>query len=365
MLKVWNLRVWEQLLIKMATYRKYPNTRLRRLRQNKHIIDLVSETKLTSHDLIQPIFVKENFEGEEKIDSMPNIFRFGIENALKEIETIISAGINTIAVFPVVEPAKKDTKGSEAVNKNNFISIAIKKIKEEFPEIILIADVALDPYTDHGHDGILKNDIVENDETIKVLKDQSLLLADAGADILAPSDMMDGRIGVIRDTLEDEDFKNIILLSYAAKYNSKFYGPFREAVKSSSSLGKSSKSSYQMSIGNKDEALHEVALDISEGADIVMVKPAMPYLDIICSIKNKFNIPTFAYQVSGEYSMLKLAIEQGWLNDEVMLESLICIKRAGADAILSYAAKDISKEINNKWVKWLKFKTRKILLIKL
>ena len=173
-------------------------------------------------------------------------------------------------------------------------------------------------------------------------------MADAGADILAPSDMMDGRIGVIRDTLEDEDFKNIILLSYAAKYNSKFYSPFREAVKSSSSLGKSSKSSYQMSIGNKDEALHEVALDISEGADIVMVKPAMPYLDIICSIKNKFNIPTFAYQVSGEYSMLKLAIEQGWLNDEVMLESLICIKRAGADAILSYAAKDISKEINNK-----------------
>ena len=349
----------------MNTDRKYPNTRLRRLRQSSNIIDLVSETSLTSNDLIQPIFIKENFDDKEQIDSMPNIFRFGIESALKEIEEIINSGINTIAVFPVIESSKKDNLGSEAINKNNFISNSIRKIKEEFPEIILIADIALDPYTDHGHDGILKDDVVENDETIEVLTNQSLLLADAGADILAPSDMMDGRIGIIRNALEEKNFKNTILLSYAAKYNSKFYGPFRDAVKSSSNLGKSSKSSYQMNIGNKDEALHEVALDISEGADIVMVKPAMPYLDIIHLIKQSFKVPTFAYQVSGEYSMLKLAINQGWLDEGVMLESIISIKRAGADAILSYAAKDISKEINNKWVTLLKFKIKKILLIKL
>ena len=349
----------------MTTDRKYPNTRLRRLRQSSNIIDLVSETSLTSNDLIQPIFIKENFDDKEQIDSMPNIFRFGIESALKEIEEIINSGINTIAVFPVIESSKKDNLGSEAINKNNFISNSIRKIKEEFPEIILIADIALDPYTDHGHDGILKDDVVENDETIEVLTNQSLLLADAGADILAPSDMMDGRIGIIRNALEEKNFKNTILLSYAAKYNSKFYGPFRDAVKSSSNLGKSSKSSYQMNIGNKDEALHEVALDISEGADIVMVKPAMPYLDIIHLIKQSFKVPTFAYQVSGEYSMLKLAINQGWLDEGVMLESIISIKRAGADAILSYAAKDISKEINNKWVTLLKFKIKKILLIKL
>ena len=349
----------------MTTDRKYPKTRLRRLRQSSNIIDLVSETSLTSNDLIQPIFIKENFKDKEQIDSMPNIFRFGIESALKEIEEIINSGINTIAVFPVIESSKKDSLGSEAINKNNFISNSIRKIKEEFPEIILIADIALDPYTDHGHDGILKGDVIENDETIEVLTNQSLLLADAGADILAPSDMMDGRIGIIRNALEEKNFKNTILLSYAAKYNSKFYGPFRDAVKSSSNLGKSSKSSYQMNIGNKDEALHEVALDISEGADIVMVKPAMPYLDIIHLIKQSFKVPTFAYQVSGEYSMLKLAINQGWLDEGVMLESIISIKRAGADAILSYAAKDISKEINSKWVTLLKFKIKKILLIKL
>ena len=206
----------------MPIDRKYPNTRLRRLRQSSNIIDLVSETKLTTNDLIQPIFIKENFDGEETIDSMPNILRFGIENALKEIEEIINAGINTIAVFPVIESSKKDSLGSAAVNKNNFISDSIKKIKEEFPEIILIADIALDPYTDHGHDGILSDGEVQNDETIKVLTDQSLLLADAGANILAPSDMMDGRIGLIRNALEEENFKNTILLSYAAKYNSKF-----------------------------------------------------------------------------------------------------------------------------------------------
>ena len=330
----------------MSIFRKYPSTRLRRLRKNLNLIELVSETNLTSKDLIQPIFIKENFEGKEEIESMPGIFRFGLNHVLSEIEEVINAGINAIAVFPVIESSKKDEKGSEALNKSNFIAHSINKIKQEFPELILIADVALDPYTDHGHDGILINNEVANDETVEVLIEQSILLAEAGADIIAPSDMMDGRIGLIRDSLEKQSLKDTILLSYAAKYNSKFYGPFRDAVNSASNLGNSSKSSYQMNISNKDEALHEVALDINEGADIVMVKPAMPYLDVIQLIKKEFKVPTFAYQVSGEFSMLKNAINHGWLDKEVMLESLVSIKRAGADAILSYAAKEISKEIN-------------------
>jgi len=329
----------------MSIFRKYPSTRLRRLRKNLNLIELVSETNLTSKDLIQPIFIKENFEGKEQIESMPGIFRFGLNHVLSEIEEVINAGINAIAVFPVIESSKKDEKGSEALNKSNFIAHSINKIKQEFPELILIADVALDPYTDHGHDGILINNEVANDETVEVLIEQSILLAEAGADIIAPSDMMDGRIGLIRDSLEKQNLKDTILLSYAAKYNSKFYGPFRDAVNSASNLGNSSKSSYQMNISNKNEALHEVALDINEGADIVMVKPAMPYLDVIQLIKKEFKVPTFAYQVSGEFSMLKNAINHGWLDKEVMLESLVSIKRAGADAILSYAAKEISKEI--------------------
>ena len=329
----------------MSIFRKYPSTRLRRLRKNLNLIELVSETNLTSKDLIQPIFIKENFKGKEEIESMPGIFRFGLNHVLSEIEEVINAGINAIAVFPVIESSKKDEKGSEALNKSNFIAHSINKIKQEFPELILIADVALDPYTDHGHDGILINNEVANDETVEVLIEQSILLAEAGADIIAPSDMMDGRIGLIRDSLEKQNFKDTILLSYAAKYNSKFYGPFRDAVNSASNLGNSSKSSYQMNISNKNEALHEVALDINEGADIVMVKPAMPYLDVIQLIKKEFKVPTFAYQVSGEFSMLKNAINHGWLDKEVMLESLVSIKRAGADAILSYAAKEISKEI--------------------
>ena len=334
----------------MFIQRKFPNTRLRRLRRNNNLINLVSETNLTQDDLIQPIFVKENFDGKEEIDSMPNIYRYGINQALIEIEDIIQSGINSIAIFPVIDSENKDEKGSQATKTNNFISNSIKEIKRQFPDLVLVADVALDPYTDHGHDGIIINDEVDNDETNKILIEQSLILADAGADIVAPSDMMDGRIGLIREALETHNFKNTILLSYAAKFNSKFYGPFRDAVGSSSNLGKSSKSSYQMSQKNKQEALQEIALDINEGADIVMVKPAMPYLDIIHNIKDTFQIPTFAYQVSGEYSMLKLSISKGWLDSGVMLESLIGIKRAGADAILSYAAKEISKEIQNKWV---------------
>ena len=325
--------------------RKFPNTRLRRLRRNSNIIDLISENTLSKNDLIQPIFLRENLNGQEPIESMPEINRYGLDESLKEIQDILDCGIKTIALFPVIDPDKKDNQGSEAIDDNNFISSSIKTIKNEFPEITIIADVALDPYTSHGHDGIIIDDYVDNDSTIDALVKQSLVLANAGADIIAPSDMMDGRIKFIRAGLEDANFINTILLSYAAKYNSKFYGPFRDAVDSASNLGKSSKSSYQMNISNRDEAMHEVGMDISEGADIVMVKPAMPYLDIIYAIKKEFMIPTFAYQVSGEYSMLKLAINNEWLHKDVMLESLVSIKRSGADAILTYAAKEISKEI--------------------
>ena len=332
----------------MFINRKFPTSRLRRLRANSTLIDLVSESSLSSNDLIQPLFIKENLKGHESIDSMPEILRYSKESVLEEIEDLLENNINTIALFPVIDSSKKDGVGKEALNQSNLICESIQKIKSKFPEMIIIADVALDPYTDHGHDGVLKDNYVDNDLTLDVLKSQSLILAESGADILAPSDMMDGRIGIIREALEKADYKNTILLSYAAKYNSKFYGPFRDAVKSASNLGASSKSSYQMSPSNKDEAIHEVAIDINEGADIVMVKPGMPYLDIISLIKDTFKVPTFAYQVSGEYSMLKLAINKGWLDSDVMLESLISFKRAGADAILTYAAKEISREINIK-----------------
>ena len=330
----------------MTTDRKFPSTRLRRLRLNSSIQNLVAETQLMKTDLIQPIFIKEGLKGIEQIKSLPGINRYGSDAVLNEVEDLANLNIEAIAIFPVIDPTKKDNHGSEATNDNNFLINEIKKIKAEFPEMLLISDVALDPYTTHGHDGILdESGYVDNDKTLKILRDQSLILAEAGADIIAPSDMMDGRVGVIRDALEKNEFINTIILSYAAKYNSQFYGPFRDAVGSSANLGKSSKSSYQMAFTNSDEALYEVALDIKEGADIVMVKPGMPYLDIIYRIKKEFKIPTFAYQVSGEYSMLKNAIEKGWIDRGVMLESLTSLKRAGSDAILTYAAKEISKEL--------------------
>lgn len=318
------------------------------MRLSSNIRDLVAEVELSTNDLIQPLFVKEDISGSEAIDSMPNIHRYGQDTILLEIEALLELNINAIALFPVINNSKKNSTGDEAINSSNLMCETIKNIKKRFPEVILISDVALDPYTDHGHDGILKDSYVDNDETLSVLRKQSLILAEAGTDIIAPSDMMDGRIGVIRKALDEMGYMNTILLSYAAKYNSKFYGPFRDAVNSASSLGESSKASYQMSPKNINEALHEVAMDINEGADIVMVKPGMPYLDIISRVKETFKIPTFAYQVSGEYSMLKLAIDKGWLESDVMLESLISFKRAGADAILTYAAKEISKEILNK-----------------
>jgi porphobilinogen synthase len=290
--------------------------------------------------------VKENLSGYEPISSMPDVNRIG-EDVLKlELQKIVDVGIKAIAVFPVIDEKKKDPLGSEALKQDNFLNNSISKIKDLFPELITIADVALDPYTDHGHDGVLNDSgDVDNDSSLESLKKQALFLAKAGADVVAPSDMMDGRIKAIRDTLESENFKDTVILSYAAKYSSKFYGPFKDAVESAKFFGNKTKDTYQMSPSNKLEALHEVAMDINEGADIVMVKPGMPYLDIVSSVKETFKIPTFVYQVSGEYSMLKGAIANGWLSEDVIKESLISFKRAGADCILTYSAYEIAKDL--------------------
>ena len=327
--------------------RTYPQTRLRRTRAKSFLRDLIAENNLNTDDLIQPIFIAEQSEDKIEIPSMPGIHRHNLDSLYFEVEALTQVGIKSIAIFPAIDAGKKDKDGSYALDESNIVCLALIGLAERFPDIIKIADVALDPYTDHGHDGLLMNGRVENDETVKLLQDQALLLVQSGADIIAPSDMMDGRIKAIRDTLESNKFFDTIILSYAAKYASSFYGPFREAVGSAANLGKASKKTYQMNFANLDEALHEVGMDIEEGADIVMVKPGTAYLDVVYSIKSKFQVPTFVYQVSGEYSMLQLSIEKGWLDKDVMLESLMCCKRAGANAILSYAAKQIAVELNS------------------
>jgi porphobilinogen synthase len=330
----------------MKPSRKFPLTRLRRNRQSANLRALVAENALSSDDLIQPIFIKEGLKGKESIESLPGVSRLGLDVLNEEIRELESAGIKAIALFPVIDSSKKDDKGSESLNEDNLVSQAIKQIKE-ISEMVIISDVALDPYTSHGHDGLINADgYVDNDLTLPVLTEQALVLAKAGADIIAPSDMMDGRVKSIRDAFEAKGYVNTLILSYAAKYSSKFYGPFREAVGSSANLGVGSKDTYQMDVSNVKEALQEVAMDIEEGADIVMVKPGMPYLDIVKAVKDEFSIPTFAYQVSGEYAMLKGAIEKGWLSEEAFMESLLCFKRAGADCILTYAAKEIALELN-------------------
>ena len=327
--------------------RTYPQSRLRRTRAKGYLRDLVAENHLSSNDLIQPIFVADQSEMKVDIPSMPGISMHNLESLYAETEELISQGIKSIAIFPAIDSDKKDSQGSHAFDDNNIVCSALRGLAERFPEVIKIADVALDPYTDHGHDGILLDSKIDNDQTLKLLQDQALLLAQSGADVLAPSDMMDGRVRLIRDILESNGFVDTVILSYAAKYASSFYGPFREAVGSSANLGKASKKTYQMNVANLDEALHETAMDIEEGADIVMVKPGTAYLDVVHAIKSEFQIPTFVYQVSGEYSMLQLSIEKGWLDKDVMLESLLCCKRAGADAILTYAAKQIALELNS------------------
>ncbi|MDG1119748.1 MAG: porphobilinogen synthase [SAR86 cluster bacterium] len=330
----------------MNASRKFPQSRLRRTRFTASIRNLIAENDLTVNDLIQPIFVKEGLDGFEAINSLPGINRYGLNALDLEIEKIQNNKINAVAIFPVIDPNKKDEQGTESLNEDNLVCEAIKQIKKN-SDLAVIADVALDPYTSHGHDGLLdESGYVDNDRSLATLTDQAMTLAKAGADMVAPSDMMDGRIASIRDSLENNGFVNTIILSYAAKYSSKFYGPFRDAVGSSSNLGVGSKDTYQMSVANIDEALHEVRMDLEEGADIVMVKPGMPYLDVIKSVKETFKVPTFAYQVSGEYAMLKAAIQNEWLVEDVLIESLLSFKRAGADCVLTYAANEVAVKLN-------------------
>ena len=330
----------------MNASRKFPQSRLRRTRFTASIRNLIAENDLTVNDLIQPIFVKEGLDGFEAINSLPGINRYGLNALDLEIEKIQNNKINAVAIFPVIDPSKKDGEGTESLNEDNLVCEAIKQIKKN-SDLAVIADVALDPYTSHGHDGLLdESGYVDNDRSLATLTDQAMTLAKAGADMVAPSDMMDGRIASIRDSLENNGFVNTIILSYAAKYSSKFYGPFRDAVGSSSNLGVGSKDTYQMSVANIDEALHEVRMDLEEGADIVMVKPGMPYLDVIKSVKENFKVPTFAYQVSGEYAMLKAAIQNEWLVEDVLIESLLSFKRAGADCVLTYAANEVAVKLN-------------------
>ena len=327
--------------------RKFPSTRLRRSRAKGFLRDLVAEHKLSSDDLIQPIFVSEQKEYQIDIPSMPNVYRHSLDSLYAEIESLLQAGIKSVAIFPAIDLDKKNAEATHAFDQKNIVCEALQGVSIRFPEIITIADVALDPYTDHGHDGLLVDGKIDNDQTLKLLSRQALILAEAGADIIAPSDMMDGRVKIIRDALEANNFVDTVILSYAAKYASSFYGPFRDAVGSAASLGKDSKKTYQMDFANMGEALHEVEMDINEGADIVMIKPGTAYLDVVHAVKSKFQVPTFVYQVSGEYSMLSLSIDKGWLDKNVMLESLVCCKRAGADAILTYAAKQIASELNS------------------
>jgi len=323
---------------------KYPNTRLRRNRKKEWSRRLVQENSLSVNDLIWPIFVREGKNIKEPIKSMPGVYRYTIDKIEKIVEKATNKKIPMIALFPSTPLNKKNLKGSEALNKNNLICKSLKLIKKRNNNIGVMCDVALDPYTSHGHDGILKNNSVDNDQTIKILVKQSILQADMGCDVIAPSDMMDGRIGEIRKALDKKGHKNVQILSYAVKYASHFYGPFRDAIGSKKSL-KGNKKDYQMDYRNSKESLREVALDIDEGADFVMVKPGMPYLDIIKTVKDNFNIPVFAYQVSGEYSLIKNGIKNNILDKKAILESLICFKRAGASAIVTYFADEIADKI--------------------
>ncbi len=325
--------------------RSFPQTRMRRMRSTPFLRRLMAETNLTVDDLIYPVFILEGKNRSELIQSMPGLHRLSLDLLLKEAEEIVKLGIPAIALFPVIDTTKKSLHAEEAYNSDGLIQSAVRRLKKSFPELGIITDVALDPYTSHGQDGVIdEKGYVLNDATIAILTKQALSHAEAGADIIAPSDMMDGRIGIIRDALEKAHFTQTLILSYSAKYASSFYGPFRDAVGSAKALGKADKLQYQMDPRNQKEALHEVAMDLEEGADIVMIKPGMPYLDIVQQTKTHFQAPTFVYQVSGEYAMLKAASQLGWLDEKTtVMESLIAIKRAGADAILTYFAKQAAE----------------------
>jgi porphobilinogen synthase len=327
----------------MAHHSSFPATRMRRLRRHDWSRRLVAESTLTPSDFIWPLFVIDGQNKREAIASMPGVERLSIDLAVEAAKEAAGLGIPVIALFPNTDPKLKTEDGREATNADNLICRAVRAIKKAVPEIGVLCDVALDPYTSHGHDGLIAGDYVVNDESVEILVKQALVQAEAGCDIIAPSDMMDGRIGAIRNALEAGGHTNTMIMAYAAKYASAFYGPFRDAVGSAKALT-GDKRTYQMDSANGDEALREVALDLAEGADMVMVKPGMPYLDILRRVKDEFGVPTFAYQVSGEYSMLMGAIERGWFDRErVMLESLIAFKRAGASGILTYFARDAAK----------------------
>jgi len=319
------------------------------LRHDRFTRDLVREHRLGAHDLIYPVFVVDGARKREAVASMPGVERLSLDLLLPVAEQCVNLGIPALALFPVIDPALKTPDGREALNADGLIPRVVRGLKKQFPDLGVMTDVALDPYTSHGQDGLIDpdpaaNGYILNDETIAILVKQALTQAQAGVDIVAPSDMMDGRIGAIRHALEANHYIHTRIMAYSAKYASAFYGPFRDAVGSATNLGKSNKKVYQMDPGNSDEALREVAMDIAEGADMVMVKPGMPYLDIVRRVKDTFKVPTFAYQVSGEYAMLKAAAHNGWLDhDAVMLESLLAFKRAGADGVLTYFALDAAR----------------------
>ncbi|RYF77408.1 MAG: porphobilinogen synthase [Comamonadaceae bacterium] len=329
----------------MTLHAPFPAGRPRRLRRDAFTRNLVRENALTAHDLIYPVFVLDGQNKRESVASMPGVDRLSLDLLLPVAEQCVALGIPVMALFPVIDAGLKTPDGAEAFNPEGLVPRVVAALKKEFPELGVMTDVALDPYTSHGQDGVLDaNGYILNDPTVELLVQQALAQSAAGVDIVAPSDMMDGRIGAIRQALEARGDVHTRIMAYSAKYASVFYGPFRDAVGSAANLGKSNKKVYQMDPGNSDEALREVAIDIAEGADMVMVKPGMPYLDIVRRVKDEFRVPTFAYQVSGEYAMLKAAAHNGWLDhDGVMLESLLAFKRAGADGVLTYFALDAAR----------------------
>ncbi|MEO7056847.1 MAG: porphobilinogen synthase [Caldimonas sp.] len=329
----------------MLTPPPYPSSRPRRLRRDTWSRDLVRETRVHPSDLILPVFVLDGTGKTETIASMPGVQRLSLDRLYPVADECVALGIPVLALFPVIEPSLKSEDGREAMNPDGLVPTVVRELKKRFPGLGIMIDVALDPFTTHGQDGLLDDTgYIVNDATVAVLAQQAMVQSDAGVDIVAPSDMMDGRIGAIRDALESAGHIHTRIMAYSAKYASAFYGPFRDAVGSAGNLGKSNKKVYQMDPGNSDEALREVALDIAEGADMVMVKPGMPYLDIVRRVKDEFRVPTFAYQVSGEYAMLKAAALNGWLDgDAVMMESLLAFKRAGADGVLTYFALEAAR----------------------
>ena len=323
---------------------QYPKTRMRRNRMQAFSRRLVAENRLSTDDLIWPLFVIEGENQTEAIDTMPGVSRHSIDRLLEKAHQAVEFGIPAIAIFPSIDSSRKDSLGSLAQDGDNLVCRAVRAIKSTYPDLGIVCDVALDPFTDHGHDGIMKASQILNDETIPILCQQAVHQANAGCDIVAPSDMMDGRVAAIRAALDEVGHQNVQIMAYAAKYESSFYGPFRDAVKAGASLGKFGKSTYQMDPANSDEAMHEIALDLAEGADLVIIKPGMPYLDVLARAKAEFGVPCVAYQVSGEYAMQCAAFSNGWLDrNHTILETMIAFRRAGADAVLTYFAPDIAK----------------------